>query len=163
MSKVKFHDRKGRCVAVMSVPLPSIDGCATVAGVGDDKADALSRAASVAHRIMEDPVMSALIPPQARAAIVAARGLAAAAQRGPRVLKSFWRRIKGPGKKRLAKALLDEAQTADVGWNPFKRKKKRKARPAARRMPPPRREPEPEPEEPAEESYDEGADEGGES
>jgi len=170
MAKVKFYDHSDRCVAVISFALPGGGAGATVAGVGDDRAEALARAASIAHRIATDPVMSALMPPQAQAAIVAARGLAAAAKRGLPVLKSFWRRIKGPGKKRLARALMEEAAkhraaaVADVGWNPFKRKRKpRRMTMATRRPPPmqrpmPRPEPDPEPEpEPEPEQYDDGA------
>lgn len=165
MATIKFYDRNDHCVAVIRVPMPGGGGAMSVAGVGDSKADALARAASIAHRIMEDPVMSALMPPQAKAAIVAARGLAAAAKRGKRVLKSFWRRLKGPGKKRLARALLDEVKkqnTADVGWNPFRRKRKRPARgritASSRRpvTPPPRMRPMPE--QPMPEQYDEGVD-----
>lgn len=166
MASVKFYDRNDHCIAVIRVELPGIAGQATVAGLGDSRADALARAASVAHRIMEDPVMRALMPPQAKAAIVAARGLAAAAKRGLPVLKGFWRRLKGPGKKRLARALVEEvarrrvADVADVGWNPLKRKRPvRRARPAfARRVAPPpamRRPPPPEPAPEPAEVYDE--------
>jgi hypothetical protein len=163
MAAVKFYDRHNHCVAVIRFSMPGAGGHQAVAGIGDSRADALARASAIASRIMEDPVMSALIPPQARTAIVAAKGLAAAAKRGVPTLRHFWRRIKGPGKKRLARALLEEAkkqEVSDVGWNPLKAVKraarrvvgKKKKRPPARRPPPMQR---PMPEEEPEPQYDE--------
>jgi hypothetical protein len=151
MASVKFFDRNDHCVAVIRIAMPGTSAVAEVGALGEDKADALARASSLAHRIATDPVMSALMPPQARAAVMAARGLAAAAKRGLPTLKHFWGRLQGPGKKRLARALMEEAaakQTTgalDVGWNPFKRKKKRAA--PRRSSPPPRMREAPESEE----------------
>ncbi len=62
--------------------------------------------------------MKALMPPQATAAIAAAKGLAAAAKRGLPTLRHFWSKIHGPGKKRLAEALAKDApsdEASDVG------------------------------------------------
>ena len=89
--------------------MPHAPGRVTVAAVGEDKADALGKAALIAERIANDPIMSALMPPQARAAIVVAKGLAASAKRGSKYVKHFWRKLRGPGKKRLAKVLHSEA------------------------------------------------------
>jgi len=123
MAKVKFYDRHDHCIAVVTFALPSIGGQATVAGIGKDKADALARATSVAHRIVGDPVIGALTPEQTHAAITAARGLAAAAQRGLPTLRHFWGRIQGQGKKRLARTLMEEAakreSAEDVGFLPI--------------------------------------------
>jgi hypothetical protein len=113
----------GSCLGAIDVRMPSVPGLVTAYSIGDSKADALAKAALVAERITSDPVMSALMPPQALEAIKAAKGLAAAAARGPHVLRSLWGRIHGPGKKRLAQALHDEAVNAEreseVGILPF--------------------------------------------
>lgn len=105
-----------------NIYLGSID-CPTTAGrvithaIGETQADALLRASAIAERITSDPVMQALMPPQAQVAIAAAKNLASAAKRGKRALRRLWGRIRGPGKKRLATALMKEAheREADVG------------------------------------------------
>jgi hypothetical protein len=66
------------------------------------------KAATIAQRISEDPVMVALMPPQAKAAIAASKLLAVAAKRGGPHLKKLWGKLKGPGKRRLAEALEKE-------------------------------------------------------
>lgn len=162
--RARFRTVNGACVGSLSFPTQV--GALNVSAVGDDRADALAKAALIAERIVNDPVMRALMPPQAAAAIKAAKGLAAAAKRGTRTLRGFWRRLRGPGKRRLAAVLHKEAAeheqraeqeehpaTGDIGWNPFRRKRKKKSRrvpPRSRRMPPPE-EPEEEPELPEEE------------
>lgn len=136
--RYRYRETVNGCVGALDIPTHV--GKLTVAAVGDDKADALAKASLIAERIASDPILRAIMPPQAAVAIKAAKGLAAAAKRGPRVLRHFWGRIRGAGKRRLAAALhadaakTDEA-TADVGWNPFRRKRKRK--PARRRVAPP--------------------------
>lgn len=151
--KFRHHDTVNGCVGALDIP--TREGRVTVAVVGDSRADALGRAALIAERIASDPVMSALMPPQALAAIKAAKGLASAAKRGTRTLRRFWGHLHGPGKRRLAAALHEEAakreasedgepSTGDLGWNPF-RKRKRRVRPMRRVAPRPEPEPEPEP------------------
>ena len=174
--RARFRNVNGACVGSLSIPMQV--GSLSVSAVGDDRADALAKAALVAERIVNDPVMRALMPPQAAAAIKAAKGLAAAAKRGTRTLRRVWGMLRGPGKRRLAAVLHKEAQahergdapdapsTGDVGWNPFRRKRKkvRRVPPRSRRMPPPQ-EPEeddelPEDEQPEQpESADVGGDE----
>ena len=106
MPKIKFKSRAGYVVGLLT--LPTDVGAVQVATLGGTKADALMRAATIAQRISEDPVMAALMPPQAQAAIAAAKALSAAARKGPRALKGLWGKIKGPGKRRLAEALAKE-------------------------------------------------------
>lgn len=145
--RYRYKESANGCVGALDIPTHV--GRLTVAAVGDDRADALAKAALIAERIASDPILRAIMPPQAAAAIKAAKGLAAAAQRGTRTLRHFWRRIRGPGKKRLAEALHKEAaraESADVGWNPFRRKRKRKRRAMPPRQRPRAREPMPEPE-----------------
>lgn len=163
--RYKYKDTRRGCVG--SLTIPTEVGSLSVAVVGDSRADALGKAALIAERIATDPVMSALMPPQALAAIKAAKGLAAAAKRGTRVLRSFWGRIHGPGKKRLAEALHEEAakeEASDVGWNPFKRKRKKPTRTRTHNPPPAPRgdeQADEQTEEPEEQGPDESSDVGG--
>lgn len=76
-----------------------------VGAVGDSGADALLKAGAVVDRIMSDPVMQAILPPQAVVAVKTAKQLASAAKKGGKALRSLWGKIRGKGKKRLAKAL----------------------------------------------------------
>lgn len=112
MTKFRFRLKGGYVIG--SLRIPTECGAVNVQAVGGTKAEALMRAATIAQRIAEDPVMRALMPPQARAAIVAAKVLSVAARQGPAHLRRLWRHMKGPGKKRLAAALVEEAQKAEV-------------------------------------------------
>jgi hypothetical protein len=85
------------------------DGVITIGAFGDTKADALHKATVIAERIASDPVLQAILPPGTMAAIQATKKLSTAAKRGSRALRGLWRRIRGPGKQRLAKALHAEA------------------------------------------------------
>jgi hypothetical protein len=85
------------------------DGVITIGAFGDTKADALHKATVIAERIASDPVLQAILPPGTMAAIQATKKLSTAAKRGSRALRGLWRKIRGPGKKRLAKALHKEA------------------------------------------------------
>lgn len=77
------------------------------------KAAALHKAAMIAERIANDPVMRAIMPPGTGAAILAIKKLGAAGRVGLPALKSIWHSLHGPGKKRLALALAhDEAPHA---------------------------------------------------
>lgn len=150
MPRYRFRDHGDCVVGAIDIEVPHAPGHMTIAAVGDDRADALGKAALVAERIANDPIMRALMPPQAVVAIKAAKGLAAAAGRGSRVLRGFWGKLRGPGKKRLAAVLHAEAvkreqsEQSDVSGyyevglrNPFRRKKKKRI---ARRPPPRARE-----------------------
>ena len=105
--------RSGLCLGAIEIPT-NVPGVIVASAIGTDRADALARAALVAERIASDPVMQALMPPQAMAAIKAAKGLAAAAKMGSKPLRSVWRSLRGPGKQRLAKVLHAEAVKAEA-------------------------------------------------
>src|SRR5690349_16972847 len=109
MPRFRFRDHDDCVVGAIDIEMPGGPGHMRIAAVGDDRADALGRAALVAERIASDPIMRALMPPQALVAIKAAKGLSAAAKRGSHVLRYFWGKLKGPGKKRLAEVLHKEA------------------------------------------------------
>lgn len=97
----------GLYLADVDVPTDDGAGNFVTSATGPDGAAALDRAAAIAQHIMDDPVMSALIPPQAHAAVAGAKLLAQAAHAGEDILSSLWSKLKGPGKKRLAKVLLE--------------------------------------------------------
>lgn len=108
--KVRFKTADNGNACIGSIELPTvIPGKVVAACVGDDKADALKKASVLAERIASDPVMRALLPADALPAIRAARALATAAQAGSAPLRALWGRLRGPGKRRLAKALHTEA------------------------------------------------------
>lgn len=85
-----------------------------VGAVGDSGADALLKAGAVVDRIMSDPVMQAILPPQAVVAVKTAKQLASAAKKGGKALRSLWGKIRGKGKKRLAKALAKSSPRSGV-------------------------------------------------
>lgn len=109
-TRIKLRPYRGGYLGEVDMPCDQLPGRVKAIAVGDSRADALANAALVAERIANDPVMQALMPPQALAAIQAAKGLASAAKQGSQVLKGFWHKLHGPGKKRLAKVLHDEAR-----------------------------------------------------
>jgi hypothetical protein len=99
-------------------------GVVELAALGDDRADALHKAAILAERLVSDPVMAAILPPSAQSAVNAARELSLAAKAGPGPLRSVWSSLTGPGARRLAIALArDQAKTRaaarEVGILPF--------------------------------------------
>lgn len=71
---------------------------------GTSKAQALSRAASLASRVARDPVVQALLPPQLRAGLAATRMLARAAQAGR--LVSVAKRFRSSPARHLVRALF---------------------------------------------------------
>jgi hypothetical protein len=104
----------GACVAMVDVPTAC--GAVRVSGVGDFFSDALGAAVKVAARIVDDPVMKAIMPPQATAAIDAVRTIAAAAQHGPDALDEAMSQYTGPGQRRLVQALQrEQGVTSDKG------------------------------------------------
>lgn len=70
---------------------------------GADKASALGRAASLAKGIEDNPVLAALLPPQATMALKATTALAKAAKVGK--LGEVAKKFSGPAMKRLGKVL----------------------------------------------------------
>lgn len=113
MPRFRFQDTEHGCIGAIDIPT-SAPGRITVAALGDSRADALARASLLAEHISQDPIMSALMPPQALVAIKAAKGLSAAAKRGTKTLRHFWGRLRGAGKRRLAAALHEDAKVADL-------------------------------------------------
>lgn len=106
-------------VGHLTIHAPDVGSVITVAGIGSSMARALRRASSVAKRISNDPVMSALIPPQARAAIAAADKLSAAAEGGPPALREAMSQFSGPGAERLARVLASmNGAEREVGFLP---------------------------------------------
>lgn len=96
-------------VGSLTIGIPDSPGYVQVAGIGSSLSSALRKAASIAAHVANDPVMSSLLPPQARAGIEAARVLAKAAERGKPALRAAMAGYSGPGKARLAKALAKAA------------------------------------------------------
>lgn len=110
----------GTCVGEIDVPRTDDDTPIPVQATGPDGAAALMRAADLADTLLQDPLLAAIIPPQAHLAIGATKQLAAAASAGGGILRSLWKSIRGPGKKRLAKALMRTTptvrlSTGDIG------------------------------------------------
>lgn len=107
--KVRMHrlpESRGRGY-VAAVKVPAGTARLAVVQVAPRKAQALQAAAAIADRIMRDPVLSAVIPPQAFAAVATAKALGSAASKGSRQLRRLWRRLRGPGSRRLAAALRE--------------------------------------------------------
>jgi hypothetical protein len=70
------------------------------------KAAALTRAGALADQVLNNPVLSAVIPPQAVVAVKLARRMGSLAKLGQHgALKSLWGSVTGSGKARLVKAL----------------------------------------------------------
>ncbi len=98
---------------VAHIEVPTYAGALRVTGVGDFWSDALGAAVKVAARITDDPVIAAIMPPQATIAIEAIRKIAAASAKGPDALKAKLDEFNGPGKTRLLKVLHTEAEDAN--------------------------------------------------
>ena len=110
---------------VGAICLP-LEGCGTltIAALGDDRADALGKAALLAERVVDDPILRSLMPPSAQAAVDTARDLAVASKRGRGPLRAVFASLRGPGARRLAMALAREqakrsAATGEVGILPL--------------------------------------------
>jgi hypothetical protein len=100
--------------------LPTAAGAViTVAGIGDSRTEALANAARVAEHIASDEVLANYVADNTLAAIVAAKGLAAASAQGPRTLRSIARDCP-PGARRLAAELAkDHGAPTEVGIGPL--------------------------------------------
>lgn len=102
--------RQGDCyVGAIEIPLEGSSSVAAAA-LGDTRANALAAASLIAERITSDPIMRSLIPGRALKAIATVKGLAAAAKRGPAVLKSYMRSLPDEGRRNIARALHTEAE-----------------------------------------------------
>jgi len=119
-ARVNIKPYRGGYVGSIAAAAPGVPGVVRVSAIGASRADALANAALLAERIASDPVMAAILPPGTANAIKAAKGLAAAAIRGPRTLRRFWGGLRGNGERRLAKALhVESSQVAEVGLLPI--------------------------------------------
>lgn len=128
--KIRISKRDGLYVGCIGLDCGQVPGRITTSALGRTKAEALAKASQLAERIASDPVMRSLVPPQAMAALRVTRGLASAARRGLPTLRRAWGML-SPKSKRLAHTLAQEvvqerATVPVVGWNPFKRRKKKK-------------------------------------
>lgn len=102
--------KQGDCyVGAIEIPLEGSSSVAAAA-LGDTRANALAAASLIAERITSDPIMRSLIPGRALKAIATVKGLAAAAKRGPAVLKSYMRSLPDEGRRNIARALHTEAE-----------------------------------------------------
>lgn len=68
-----------------------------------DKATALAKAGSIADKVLENPLVAAIMPPQAALAVKAIKVLSKSAAAGQ--LADAAAKFAGPGMKRLGKAL----------------------------------------------------------
>ncbi len=69
------------------------DAVISVSGVGWSFGSALRKATSIAKHITDDPIVRAILPPQARVALAAARRLSTAAKHGRAELKEAWKSL----------------------------------------------------------------------
>jgi len=99
----------GTWLAMLTVPgrheAPKSHAAVTTTARGHTKAAALTRAGALADSIMNDPIVSAIIPPQAKVAVAVARNLGRLAQEGMPAVEHAMTSIAGEGKKRLLSAL----------------------------------------------------------
>jgi hypothetical protein len=70
---------------------------------GDTRAEAISRAAVLAQNALDNPVIKAVMPPQARIAFEVAKNLGLAQKSGDIAMAAS--KVVGPGAKRLFKVL----------------------------------------------------------
>lgn len=131
--KIRISKRDGLFIGSLGFDVDNAPGRITATAVASTKAAALSKAASIAERIASDPVLRAVIPPQAMASIKVAKGLAAAARHGlPTLRRAF--RFLSPKAKKLAVNLAEDVKQGTIGdlevglRNPFRRRKKRRVR-----------------------------------
>lgn len=78
----------------------------TIRALGNSTVAATERVTALAKAVTSSPIMAALMPPQAAAALKVAAGLGKIAKAGGLpALKSAYKKLRGPGAKRLAKAI----------------------------------------------------------
>lgn len=86
------------------VRLPSGTGTAVRAAASSArKATAAAEAAALAERVMDNPLIAAAMPPQAKLAVKALQRIAKAA--GSREARAVYRTLTGPGARRVFRAL----------------------------------------------------------
>lgn len=103
MPEMKFRVERtangwdGTVVLPFAVPQPGGGTGVAVTAAGPTKKEALLKAAGIAERVMANPVLSALLPPQAALALKAARVIAKSG------LAKAALKYSGPAMSRLAK------------------------------------------------------------
>ena len=75
----------------------------TAHGAAASKAAALVHAADMAKKLMSNPIVAAIMPPQVAVALKAISAIGKLAASGK--LRSIWKRFRGPAMKRLAKVI----------------------------------------------------------
>lgn len=100
-------DGRGGWAGVIDIPLHpgAVYGGGRVVAMakGGDRAEALGKAAAIAKKIAENPIVAAILPPQAGVAIKAISVMSKAAKAGH--LDDAIKKFAGPGLKRLGKVL----------------------------------------------------------
>lgn len=96
-------DGKNGWLATLVVPQGPV-AAASITAKGNTKASAVSRAAGLAQQVISNPIVSALLPPGAGPALKVAGKLASAVKSG--AAGKYLKKLKGPGAKRLLKALF---------------------------------------------------------
>lgn len=107
---VKWHLKPiagGGWAGIIEIPLDAMGpvaggGRVMAAAKGSSKAEALSKAGAIADKIMENPVVAALMPPQAAVAVKAIKVLSKSAAAGK--LAEAAAKFSGPAMGRLKKA-----------------------------------------------------------
>jgi len=86
------------------IVLPCGPAAVTSRAKARTKAGAMKKTAALAERVLADPMLAQVIPPQAQLAIRGAKMLAQAAQAGQ--LKDIVGKLKNPALKKIGKSLL---------------------------------------------------------
>lgn len=110
---MKIRYRKHNRGVLGSIEIPTTAPGAIVATAhGADIADALARAAAIAARIADDPVMAVLMPGETLDRLDDVRDLARAAQDGPEALREAWADIPPSRSKQALCAVLHKEANA---------------------------------------------------
>lgn len=100
-------DGRGGWIGVIDVGIDprAMSGGGVVRSIarGPDKATALAKAAALADNIVENPILAAILPPQAGLAVKAVKALSKSAMAGK--LEDAVKGFTGPAVKRLGKVL----------------------------------------------------------
>lgn len=105
--KVRYQASGTGCLGVIDIPTTA-PGVVSVSAKGVDRAEALERAAAIAARIADDPMMAVIMSGRTLDNLEMLRDLAAAAQDGPEALRDAASGLGRRGRK-LVKALHIEA------------------------------------------------------
>lgn len=107
---VQFRKDGDGWIATVIVPADMPGLAVTTHAKGNTKAAALTRAGALADSVLQNPLLAAVMPPQAVIAVKLARKLGTLAKLGKGgALKSLWGSVKGAGKQRMATALAKVA------------------------------------------------------